>query len=140
LVGALFKWNFPIWAAQRVAPSMMLTWVAVPQSLVPSLEPPDRAALDEAIKMIFPVNARHDGMVYDARSQSGAFGLFPIQQISAPTMWVSADDDLYNTARVARFAASVVPGAKLLVYETGGHLLLGRGRELWPAVAEFLRD
>jgi 2-hydroxy-6-oxonona-2,4-dienedioate hydrolase len=79
-------------------------------------------------------------MVYDARSQSGAFGVFPIRQITAPTLSISADDDLYRTTLVARFGASVVPGARLLVYESGGHLLLGRGPEMWPLVADFLRD
>lgn len=140
VVGATFKWNFPIWAAQRLAPKTMLKWVGVPSALVPSLSPADRAHLDSAIDGIFPVDARHDGMMYDARSQSGAFGVFPIDRITAPTLWISAEDDLYGTVRMARHGAVVVPGAKLMLYQTGGHLLLGRGPEMWPRVVDFLRN
>ena len=140
LVGALFKSNFPIWAAQQIAPTTMLKWVAVPVSLLPSLADSDRALLAQTIEEIFPVDARHDGMVYDARSQSGAFGLFQLARISAPTLWISAEDDLYGTIRAARYAASVVPAAKLITYDTGGHLLLGRGADLWPRVAAFLKE
>jgi predicted alpha/beta hydrolase family esterase len=112
----------------------------VPASLVPTLDRNDRAALNAAIDGIFPVSARHDGMVYDARSQSGEFGLFPIERVTVPTLWISAEDDLYGTLRVAKHAASLIPKAALLQYATGGHLLLGRGADLWPRVARFLGD
>jgi 2-hydroxy-6-oxonona-2,4-dienedioate hydrolase len=140
LVRATFKWDFPIWAAQRLAPKAMLWWVAVPAALLPSLAPADRAMLDDVIDGIFPVSARRDGILYDGRSQSGAVGLFPIERVSAPTLWISAKDDLFGTERVARHGAATVPGAKLLIYDAGGHLLLGDGADIWPRVAEFLRD
>jgi len=140
LVGTLFRWNFPIWAAQRIAPTMMLKWVAVPASLLPSLADSERAELTATIERIFPVDARHAGIVYDARVQSEAFGLLPLARIAAPTLWVSAEDDLYRTIRPARYGASAVSGARLITYETGGHLLLGRRADLWPRVAAFLHE
>jgi hypothetical protein len=33
----------------------------------------------------------------------------------------------------------VIPDARLLEFESGGHLLLGRGGEMWPQVAAFMR-
>lgn len=140
LVDALFKFNAPIWAAQQLAPRTMLKWVAVPDSLVPSLAPADSAELRVAIELLFPVSMRHDGMLYDARSQAGEFGLFPIDRITVPTLWISAADDLYGTLRVAEHAARTIPGARLLAYESGGHLLLGRGGDYWPRVDRFLRE
>jgi 2-hydroxy-6-oxonona-2,4-dienedioate hydrolase len=140
LIAALFKWNFPIWAAQRIAPGTMLKFVAVPASLLPTLAPHDRAALDDVIMGVFPVSARHDGMVYDARNQSGATGNYPLERITTPTLFISAEDDLYRTMRAARHAAGIVPGAQLIAYETGGHLLLGRGSEMWPRIAAFLSE
>jgi pimeloyl-ACP methyl ester carboxylesterase len=38
-----------------------------------------------------------------------------------PTLVISARDDLFNTLPAAEFAASAIPNAKLIVYETGGH-------------------
>lgn len=139
VIGAIFKWNFPIWAVRRIAPSTMLKLVAVPSSLLPSLTDSDRVALADAISGMFPVDARRDGMVYDARSQSGAFGLFALARIAVPTLWISAEDDLYGTIRPARYAAARIPGARLIAYETGGHLLLGHRADLWPRVAAFLK-
>ena len=40
--------------------------------------------------------------------------------------------------RRSRHAARVIPNARLLEFETGGHLLLGHELEIWPAVAEFM--
>lgn len=140
VVDATFRWDFPIWAAHRLMPGLMRKWVAVPDSLVPSLAPADRAVLEQAITALFPVSKRHDGMMYDARSQSGEFGLYPIERVPQPTLWISADDDMYRTLRVARHAAGAIPGARLLRYESGGHLLLGRAADLWPRVDRFLRD
>ena len=140
VVDAAFTWDFPIWAAGRMMPGLMRKWVAVSDSLVPLLAAEDRAELERTIADMMPVSARHDGMMYDARSQAGGFGLYPIDRIARPTLWISTEDDLYRTLRVARHAAGVIPGARLLQYETGGHLLLGRGADMWPRVDRFLRD
>ena len=48
-------------------------------------------------------------------------------------------DDLYRTLPNARAAAARMPGATIVSYPSGGHLLLGRGADLWPRVATFLR-
>jgi pimeloyl-ACP methyl ester carboxylesterase len=79
-------------------------------------------------------------MAYDAQSQSGTLPVFPIERITAPTMSVSAADDLYQTLRVARHTAQLIPNARLLAFESGGHLLLGHGDEMWPQIAEFMRS
>lgn len=65
---------------------------------------------------------------------------YPLEQVTTPTLFISAADDLYKTLPVARHAAQVIPGAKLMEFPSGGHLLLGRGKEIWPAVADFLRS
>jgi len=40
----------------------------------------------------------------------------------------------------AEFAARKIPRAKLVVYDTGGHLMVGRGREVRAAVRNFLSE
>jgi pimeloyl-ACP methyl ester carboxylesterase len=61
------------------------------------------------------------------------------KRVAAPTLLISAADDLYRTLPVARHAATVIPHSRLIELATGGHLLLGRGEEVWPTVAAFLR-
>jgi hypothetical protein len=55
-----------------------------------------------------------------------------------PTLVISVRNDLFNTLPVAEFAASIIPGAKLVVYETGSHLLVGRHHEVRSVVTDFL--
>ena len=58
--------------------------------------------------------------------------------IVQPTLIISARDDLFKTLPAAEFAASRIPGAKLIVYDTGGHLLVGHDAEVREAVHTFL--
>jgi pimeloyl-ACP methyl ester carboxylesterase len=128
-----------MWLAMRFAPRTTFRLVGVPPSLVPSLAPEDRASLDECIEMLLPISKRRYGMINDARNQSGVEPLYPLTHLTVPTMLVSAEDDLYQTLRVARHAADIIPNARVVAVKTGGHLLLGRGDEVWPPVAAFLQ-
>jgi pimeloyl-ACP methyl ester carboxylesterase len=130
--------DFLFWGAMKAWPSVSYSIVAVPKALVPTLAPDDRAHLDEAIAQILPVTWRRKGILYDAWNQRSA-PVYPLEKISAPTLVVSAEDDLYRTLPNARVAAARIPGAQLITYHTGGHLLLGHGDELWPVVADFMR-
>jgi 2-hydroxy-6-oxonona-2,4-dienedioate hydrolase len=62
----------------------------------------------------------------------------PIENIAVPTLIVTAEDDLFNTLPTARHAAAKIPGAKLVVYPSGGHLLAGRHDALLAEVRRFL--
>jgi hypothetical protein len=45
---------------------------------------------------------------------------------------------LFNTLPAAEFAASTIPGAELAVYETGGHLLVGRQQAMRKVINDFV--
>jgi 2-hydroxy-6-oxonona-2,4-dienedioate hydrolase len=138
LMNVVLRSDFPFWAIMKVAPSSMLKIVAVPASLVPALRPQDRAQLNTTIAKILPVSQRRLGMLNDAHNQTSDEA-FALERISTPTLLISAEDDLYKTLPNAQVAAERIPNAKLIAFETGGHLLLGRGSQVWPAVAEFIR-
>jgi 2-hydroxy-6-oxonona-2,4-dienedioate hydrolase len=129
--------DFPYWAAMKAWPRASLTVVAVPQSLVPTLSAAGRRTLDDAVRMIMPVTLRREGILYDAGNQTNEQP-YPLERIRAPTLLVSAEDDLYKTLPNARAAAAKIPGARVMAFRSGGHLMLDRDLELWPAVAAFL--
>ena len=62
----------------------------------------------------------------------------PLGKIAAPTLIISARDDGFNTLPAADFAASKIPNAKLIIYDTGGHLLVGHQEAARTAVRSFL--
>jgi 2-hydroxy-6-oxonona-2,4-dienedioate hydrolase len=138
LLDAIYRFDFPMWAIMRVAPTIMHRLVAVPPSLVRSLRREDRARLDEAVRMILPVSSRRLGVLNEGKTQ-GSARQYPLERISVPTLLISAADDLYRTLPNAREAATLIPHARLIDFATGGHLLLGRANEVWPAVATFLQ-
>ena len=139
LLEALYRFDFPTWGVMRAAPKVMYYIVAVPASLVPTLPPEETAKLDEMISIILPVSQRRLGVLNEGKTQ-GAGIQYPLEQVRTPTLLISAEDDLYRTLPVARRAARIIPNANLIEFPTGGHVLLGRGREIWPAVAAFIRQ
>jgi pimeloyl-ACP methyl ester carboxylesterase len=138
LIDALYRSDLPMWLVTHLAPRIARWLAAVPERLVPSLAPADRAQLDEMIATFEPVSARRLGTLNDGHTQETA-APYPLEQLTTPTLLVSAEDDLYRTLPVAREAAERIPGARLIAFPTGGHLLLGHEAELGAAVADFIR-
>lgn len=133
----VLKSDFIFWAAMKAWPPLTLKIVAVPRSLVPTLSPEGKRKLNQAIAGIFPVSLRHQGIIYDATNQMTELP-YELERIQVPTLLVSAEDDLFNTLPNARAAAAAIPSAQLIEYQTGGHLLLDRDAELWPAIMSFM--
>jgi pimeloyl-ACP methyl ester carboxylesterase len=133
------RFDLPMWFTINYMPRTTSKIVAVPYALVKTLGTEEKAAYDETVQMLLPISARRQGLLMDARNQAGGEASYAIERISVPTLLVSADDDLYGTMKVARVAAERIPGAELLAFPTGGHLLMGREAETWPRVSEFIR-
>jgi pimeloyl-ACP methyl ester carboxylesterase len=87
------------------------------------------------VKGVEPLSLRFRGINIDSNPESREP---PMENITVPTIVISARDDLFNTLPAAELAASKIPGAKLIAYETGGHLLVGRTQEVRMAVRAFL--
>lgn len=139
LLDALYRFDFPMWSIMKLAPQFMYTLVAVPSSLVSTLSPEDRADLNNSIMNILPVSPRRLGVLNEGNTQ-GTKIQYPLDQVTTPTLFISAADDTFKTLPVAQHATRIIPNAKLIEFPSGGHLLLGRGNEIWPAVADFLKN
>ena len=55
-----------------------------------------------------------------------------------PVMLVSAADDPYKTAEIVRYSAPRIPGAKTVILESGGHVLVGQDDRIRQEVQAFL--
>jgi pimeloyl-ACP methyl ester carboxylesterase len=139
VMNVVLRYDLPMWVAMKLAPNTMYKVAAVPPSLVRTLSAGDRATLDEGIRIILPVSLRAKGLMNDAKTQSGSEPIYPLERVSAPTLLLSAEDDLYQTLPVAREMALRIPGARLVEFKTGGHFLIGHQNEVWPEVSRFLK-
>jgi len=130
-LGADFAW----WIAQKIAPAMLIRFVGVPPELLARLPQAERDHVKRIVEAIEPLSLRFRGINADGTDRLRPL---PLEKVTAPTLIISARDDLFNTAPAAEYAASRIPGAELIVFDTGGHLLVGRGKEGREAVRAFL--
>ncbi len=132
-VGADFAW----WAAQKAAPSMLMRFVGVPPQCVAEAPRTERNRAANLVASIQPLSLRFPGINLD--SAPNLLEL-PLEAIKAPTLIISTRDDLFDTAPAAEYAARRIPGARLAVYDTGGHLMVGRADEARIEARAFLAE
>jgi pimeloyl-ACP methyl ester carboxylesterase len=73
------------------------------------------------VEFMNPVSLRAAGVRFDNQA---ALPNERIAAIRAPTLILHAKDDGLQLYHNATFAASTIPGARLVSFERGGHLLL----------------
>jgi len=129
--GADFAW----WATEKIAPSILIRFIGVQPQLLAASPQVEQNRVMQIVRSIEPLSRRFPGINIDSNPDLPRPSL---EHITVPTLIVSARDDLFNTLPAAEFAASTIPNAKLVVYETGGHLLVGRQQEVRAVVSDFL--
>jgi 2-hydroxy-6-oxonona-2,4-dienedioate hydrolase len=129
--GADFAW----WATEKIAPSILIRFIGVRPELFASSPRVEQERVMQIVRSIEPLSRRFSGINIDSNPD---LRRPPLQDINVPTLVISARDDLFNTLPAAEFAASTIPNAELVVYDTGGHLLVGRQQEVRKIVSDFL--
>jgi len=130
-VGGNFAWR----AAEMIAPSILVRFVGVRPELAAAAPQSERERVISIVAAIQPLSLRSAGINIDS---SPDLHELPLQRIDAPTLIVSARDDLFNTLPAAEYVASKIAGAKLVVYDAGGHLLVGHREDVRETIGGFL--
>ena len=127
--------DFAFWLAIRLARRAVVRFLGVPPQVEARAAPAERERVTALMHSLLPLSRRIAGI-----EAEGAFEMkpWPLQRICAPTLIVTAEDDLFRTLPGARFTAAGIPGAELEVLPDGGHLMVGHGGRVEARVAEFL--
>jgi pimeloyl-ACP methyl ester carboxylesterase len=126
------------WLGMKTAEDAMIsTLLATDVALVRAASAKERTRARTILADILPVSARAQGLLNDA-ALTGAPRPMPIETISAPTLAISLEDDRFGTAAAARHIAAAVPGARLIMYPSGGHVWIGRDDEVFAEIDAFL--
>lgn len=131
--GADFAW----WAIQRIAPSILIRFLGVPPRLVAVAPISERDRVMRIVASVHPLSRRFRGINIDSKPQ---IHRPPLEKIKVPTLVISARDDLFNTLPAAEFAAATIPDAELVVFDTGGHLLISHEAEVRSKIVSFLAE
>lgn len=132
--------DFLFWAAIRLARSTLIRSIlGTPPTVVANASAEEQASVAQILDHILPVSSRRLGLLNDAAVTS-SLPRYDLEQISAPTLAISAADDLYGTFDGARYSAAHIPRGRFIGYGSGGHLLLGHQKEIAAEIATFLEE
>jgi pimeloyl-ACP methyl ester carboxylesterase len=129
--------DFTYWLSTRVARKPLVRFFGVEPGLEAKAPREEREKITAVIHDMLPLSARVAGLQNDTATDVTESNL---EDIDAPTLIISAEDDLYHTLPGARYTAEHIPDAELKVYESGGHLLVSRGHEVRTAIADFIQE
>jgi pimeloyl-ACP methyl ester carboxylesterase len=113
--------------------------LGTPPALLDRADPAERARVRVVLDSVLPVSRRRLGLLNDA-AVVATLPRFDLEWLIAPTLIVSARDDLYQTFAGSRYSAKHIPNARFIGYETGGHLLVGHEQETTAEIVRFLRS
>jgi pimeloyl-ACP methyl ester carboxylesterase len=132
-LASLFKHDALYWAVTRLLRRRLTALMGADDAVVGALTPEQRALVDEVIDRMNPAAPRAGGAAFDNRA---ALPDARIAAVRAPTLIVHAEDDRLQLYHNAEFAVRTIPGARLVSFARGGHLLLAVELE---AVREAVR-
>jgi pimeloyl-ACP methyl ester carboxylesterase len=139
LLEAVLKSDFLFWAlihfARQTAIRMIL---GTPPAVVQSVNAGERASVAHILNHILPVSPRRIGLLNDAAIVS-SLPRYELERIAAPTLIMSAADDLYGTFDGSRYSAEHIPHARFIGYPSGGHMGVGHEKETMSEIAAFLK-
>jgi pimeloyl-ACP methyl ester carboxylesterase len=130
--------DFLFWTALHLARGPMIgTVLATPPGLLETASASEMARLNAMLDNILPVSARAAGLRSDTDA-SKRLAPAALEQVTAPTLIISARDDRYGTYAGAAYTASRIAGARFIGFDTGGHIWLGHNDEVMARVRELL--
>lgn len=132
--------DFLFWAISKFFPAVAdCVVLGTPPAVIAAASRREQARVAEVLHGILPISRRQTGLSLEGQLTTAPLSA-PLESMRVPVLVVSAEDDLYGTWSNARFIATHVPGARLVVYPTGGHMFAGHNQEMIGTVAAFLRE
>jgi pimeloyl-ACP methyl ester carboxylesterase len=122
----IFRYDALYWAITKLFRGQFMELMGATDAVAASLTPAQRALIDELIDGMNPVAIRSAGATFDNQA---AMPNARIAAIRTPTVIFHATDDTLQLFDHATFAAATIPGARLVRFERGGHLLLSVEQE-----------
>jgi pimeloyl-ACP methyl ester carboxylesterase len=117
----IFKYDPLYWAITKVFRGQLMELMGANDEVIASLTPEQLELVDKIIDYMNPVSPRSAGAAFDNKA---TMPNERIGAIRAPTLIFHATDDTLQLYHNAEFAASTIPGARLVSFERGGHLLM----------------
>ncbi len=119
-LATIFRYDWLYWSMTRLFKKQFMGLMGANQAVIAKLDLAQQEVVDRVIEEMNPVSLRSAGVIFD---NEAALPGERIAAIRAPTLIIHAIDDTLQLFHNAQFAADTIPGARLIRYESGGHLL-----------------
>ena len=140
LARRLMTSDFLFWAGKEVLAKQMIGFLlATDPALLSQVSDVEQRRAYAILDQILPISRRWRGMLNDAKL-AGHPARVDFSQLRVPLLLLSAGDDRFGTAPTARAIARQVPGSRLIIYATGGHIFLGHQPDSAAETARFVRE
>jgi pimeloyl-ACP methyl ester carboxylesterase len=126
------------WLVAHLGSSVSARLLGMPGDFRPTLD--ERKTIATTWESFFPIAPRKQGVLFDQYVSNPDVQNYCLEDISVPTLVISARDDAMVAYANAEAAAARIPGARLLTFERGGHLLLGVEETIQQRVTAFVTD
>ena len=137
LYDALFATDLPLWAVLRLSPRALAPIFDARPELIARMTEAEGRFLDAMIAAFLPVTGRRAGLANEGAAIAPAAAIDP-GLIAVPALIVHARDDRITPVATAQFTATGIPGAETVIFDSGGHLLLGHHAAVRARIAGFL--
>jgi pimeloyl-ACP methyl ester carboxylesterase len=130
--------DFAFWLTAKLSPELVIrTILATPPEVLHAASRGEKARIDRIVSHVLPIRHRWRGISNDSRI-AASLPPYPLDQVTAPTLVMSARDDLYGTYANAEYVASRIAGARFVGYASGGHTWVGHDAEVLAEIAGFV--
>jgi 2-hydroxy-6-oxonona-2,4-dienedioate hydrolase len=134
----ILKSDMALWLMSKVARPTLMGFLGVPPSVEERMTRDERELTDQIVRTLLTVSRQQEGLLNEARNHEQRQRA-ALEQITAPTLILTAADDPFVTLPGAEYTAAHIPQAQLIRLPQGGHQLVGGLESLWAEEAQFLR-
>jgi 2-hydroxy-6-oxonona-2,4-dienedioate hydrolase len=121
MLTTIYQHDWLYWGVTKLFKQQFMALMGATNAVIAELTPEQRQLVDRIIAEMNPVSLRSAGVTFDNRATMPDERIAGIQ---APTLIFHATDDTLQLFQHAEFAAITIPGARLVRFERGGHLLM----------------
>jgi pimeloyl-ACP methyl ester carboxylesterase len=121
MLKTIFRYDLLYWAIATLFKRQFMSLMGANAAVIAGLTPEQKQIAERVIDYMNPASLRSAGAAFD---NEAALPGARIAAIQAPTLVVHARDDTLQLYHNAEFAAANIPGARLISFARGGHLVM----------------
>ncbi len=138
MLTTIFGHDFLYWVISKAFRKRLMGLMGASGKVTAGLTADERELFNDFIDFMNPVSLRSGGAAFD---NTATLPGDRIAAITAPTLIFHATDDSLQLFHNAEFAATTIPGARLVRFDSGGHFLIGTERAtIRPALRRHILE